>query len=112
MSDEEATVAPIKFEEIGDRPGDREGKRWVDAQIDLIRDVKVGLSARLGSCQLSVAELFALKEGGVVSLEQGVDSPVDLILEGRVIARGNIVAVDDQFGVQVTEILEDASALS
>ena len=58
----------------------------------------------LGSAELTVAELFALKEGAVVELLQASDAPLDISLDGRVIGRGELVVVGDNFGVRITEI--------
>jgi flagellar motor switch protein FliN/FliY len=52
-----------------------------------------------------VQDLFSLKDGSVVELQRMVDDPVDVLLNGRVVARGQLVASGDQFGVRVTEIL-------
>ncbi|HWH82094.1 MAG TPA: FliM/FliN family flagellar motor switch protein [Burkholderiaceae bacterium] len=81
-----------------------QGAALFDGHLGLIQGVKVRLAASLGSASLTVAELFALKDGSVVKLDRTIDEPVDIVLEGQVIARGRLVAVDDSFGVSITEI--------
>jgi flagellar motor switch protein FliN/FliY len=80
------------------------GSALFEAHLGLIHAVKVRLAASLGSATLTVGELSALKEGAVLTLDRAVDEPVDILLEGQVIARGRLVAVDDSFGVSITEI--------
>lgn len=72
----------------------------------LIAQVRVRVTATLGHTTLSVAELAALADGSVLSLDRGVDEPLDLLLDGQVIARGTLVAVDDQFGLRITHIAQ------
>lgn len=71
---------------------------------DLLRDIPVTLDARLGQAEMTVAELMALKSGSVVTLDRSVADHVDLHLNGVLVARGEIVAVGDQFGVRIIEI--------
>ena len=73
---------------------------------DLLRDVQVSLEASLGQADMTVAELMALKSGSVVTLASSLAEPVELLLNGTVVARGEIVAVGEHFGVRITEIAE------
>lgn len=77
----------------------------IKRDMGLIKHVMVELSVELGSAQVSVDELFALKTGDVVKLLKQVDEPATLCLDGKAVARGTLVAVDDNFGIQLTEIL-------
>jgi flagellar motor switch protein FliN/FliY len=73
----------------------------------LLRDVQVVIDARLGRTELTVAELMALKRGAVVTLDRSLADHVDLYLDGALIARGEIVAVGDKFGVRITDVAEE-----
>lgn len=70
----------------------------------LIESVEVALDGFLGSARMTVAELSALKEGAVLSLDSALNAPVELRLNGVVVARGELVAVGDKFAVRLTEI--------
>lgn len=72
--------------------------------IDLVKNVKVKLTAVLGDSEITVDELFGLTQGSVVKLDKETTMPINIELEGKIIARGTLVAVDDNFGVQITEI--------
>lgn len=66
--------------------------------------VKAQLTVCIGTATLTVGELMAAKEQQVLRLDSKVAQPVDLLLEGKVVARGQLVAVDEHFGVRITEL--------
>lgn len=74
--------------------------------FDLVKNVKVPVSAKLGDGELSVDELFALREGSVVPLLQSLDAPIEVIVDGQTVAEGELVVVADKFGVKITNILK------
>lgn len=77
----------------------------IKRDMNLIKHVQVELVVEIGSASLSVDELFALKAGDVVKLLEQVHEPASLCLDGKPVARGNLVAVQDNFAIQLTEIL-------
>ena len=81
------------------------GASLVQGNLSLVEDVKVKLDARQGSAELSVAELFALKRDAVLTLDAALDAPIELRMNGKLVALGQLVAVDDRFGLRVTEIV-------
>lgn len=70
----------------------------------LLREVEVTLQARLGALVMPVAELMELRQGSVLALAVRLDEPIDLLLNDALVARGEIVAVDDRFGIRIVEI--------
>lgn len=72
----------------------------------LIEHVGVELHAFLGGAGMTVAELTALAPGAVVALDAQLNAPVELRLDGAAVARGELVAVGDRFGVRLTEIAQ------
>jgi len=77
---------------------------WDGGNLDIIKNVKVKLEVRVGEAELTVDELLKLGEGSIVQLKRPVTAPVDLLIDGRVVARGQLVAAEDNFGIQVTEL--------
>lgn len=75
------------------------------ANLDLVLDVPVRLTAELGSCKLPMGDVLQLKAGSVVQLEKPVAEPVDLLVNGKLIARGEVVVLEDRFGIKITELL-------
>jgi flagellar motor switch protein FliN/FliY len=67
-------------------------------------DVELNVSLRFGQRQLPLREVLELASGSVVELDRQVDDPVELLLDGKVIARGEAVIVDGNYGLRVTEI--------
>ena len=86
---------------------DESGER--NAPIDpfnlgLVMDVELNVSLRFGQRQLPLREVLELASGSVIELDRQVDDPVELLLDGKVIARGEAVIVDGNYGLRVTEI--------
>ncbi|MCP4469630.1 MAG: flagellar motor switch protein FliN [Gammaproteobacteria bacterium] len=82
------------------------GKSLLGYNLELIKDVKVKIQVMLGEAEIPVQELFGLAQDSVVKLNREITAPVDILLNGKVIARGKLVAADDNFGVQITQIEE------
>lgn len=85
-------------------PAGGEGPSILSGNLDVIQNVKVKLSIRVGEAVVSVGELMQMKEDHLLKLDTTVDAPVDVLLEGNIVARGQLVAVDDNFGVRITEL--------
>jgi flagellar motor switch protein FliN/FliY len=73
--------------------------------LDLLHDVEMEVTAELGRTRMSVRELLALTPGTVVELDRAAGGPADLLVNGRLIARGEVVVIDENFGIRVTEII-------
>lgn len=77
----------------------------VQANLGLVMDVELSCTLRFGQRQLTLREILDLASGSVVELDRQVDEPVELILDGRVIARGEAVIIDGNYGLRVTQVL-------
>lgn len=73
--------------------------------LGVLREVPLEVSAELGHTQLSVAEILQLTVGSVVELDRTAGAPVDVVVNGALIARGEVVVIEDEYGVRVTEIV-------
>jgi len=73
-------------------------------------DVPVSISAVLGRASLSVASLLQLGQGSVLELDRKVGEAIDIYVNNRLVARGEVVVVDDRLGVTMTEIIKDGDA--
>ncbi len=73
--------------------------------LDLVLDVELNVTLRFGQRQLSLREVMDLASGSVVELDRQVDEPVDLILDGRVVARGEAVIIDGNYGMRITQVM-------
>jgi flagellar motor switch protein FliN/FliY len=72
--------------------------------VHALRNVKVRVMVCVGSAELTLGELLGAKAQQVVRLDRAVEQPVDVVVEGQVVARGTLVAVDERFGVRITEL--------
>jgi len=76
------------------------------ANIEVLMHVPLQVTAELGTCKMSVAEVLKLGTGSIVELDRLAGGPVDLLVNNKLIARGEVVAVDENFGVRVTELIQ------
>ena len=74
------------------------------ANLDLLMDVPVKLTVELGSCVLPMRDVLQLAVGSVVQLDKVAEAPVDLFVNQRLVARGEVVVVEDRFGIKITEL--------
>jgi flagellar motor switch protein FliN/FliY len=85
--------------------GTEAGRLSVDpSNLKLVMDVELNISLRFGQRQLPLREVLELANGSVIELDRQVDDPIELLLNGKVIARGEAVIVDGNYGVRVTEV--------
>jgi flagellar motor switch protein FliN len=96
------TAHVISLSEIHDQEPGRDP--LVSDRLNPLHQIKTRLHVCVGEATITVGELLAAKEYQVIVLERGIDQPVDMLLEGKVVARGHLVAVDDQFAVRITEL--------
>ena len=73
--------------------------------LDLLLDVELDATIRFGERELPLREILAMKSGSVVELDRRLDEPAELLVAGKLIARGEVVVVDDCFGLRVTEVV-------
>lgn len=73
--------------------------------IGVLMHVPLHLTVELGTATMSVAEILKLGTGSIVELDRAVNHPVDLLANDRPIARGEIVAIGESFGLRITELL-------
>jgi flagellar motor switch protein FliN/FliY len=83
--------------------GDEGVKALFPGNLELIQGLKVNLSVSVGRSEITVAELFALKEDSLLTLDAGTNDPVEIYLDSRLVGRGELVVVGDNFGVRITE---------
>ena len=76
-----------------------------DAGLDLVLDVPVSLSVEIGRATMTVRETLGIGPGSLITLNKLAGEPVDLLVNGKRIARGEVVAIDEQFGLRVTEVV-------
>jgi flagellar motor switch protein FliN len=96
------SVKPIRLQSVDEGGGS--GKNLFDGNLSLIEGVKVKLEAIVGGAEITVGELFALKEQSVIKLDSMANAAVEVRLDGKTIAVGRLVVVDDHLGVAIEDI--------
>jgi len=97
-------VQAPRFEELGQASG--AGSAAAHPSLDILMDVPVTLSLEVGRATMSVGELLKLGQGAVVELDRAVGEPLDVMVNGALVARGEIVLVNDKFGIRLTSVVE------
>ena len=80
------------------------------ADLGAFGAISVRVSVEVGAVRMALRDVLALQVGSIHALDRRVDEPVDVLINERLIARGEIVAIGDRFGVKLTEIVPGASA--
>ena len=87
-----------------------DGARDHSTDLRRLSAVPVDLSVEVGRTRMTVGETLDLREGSVIALDRMADEPVDVLVNGTLIARGEVVVIDEQFGLRITTVLEAAGA--
>jgi flagellar motor switch protein FliN len=110
MSDEEPTM--LMDGDSGAQPDDlpdfaavAQGASTANPDLDLILDVPVRLSMEVGNTQISIRDLLQLGQGSVLELDRIAGEPLDVLVNGTLIAHGEVVVVNDKFGIRMTDII-------
>jgi flagellar motor switch protein FliN/FliY len=100
-------VRPVQFVPLAPEP-----KAGEAPSLDLLMDVTLQISVELGRTRLTVKDVLALRPGSVLELDKTTSEPVDVLVNGTLVARGEVVVVDEKFGIRITEVLSKAKRLS
>lgn len=113
MSDEEQTeaVAAPPEELQGETAAVADAGVSGKIDLELLMDVQVTLSVEIGRTRISIKDLLALNQGSIVSLDRGVQEPLDLMVNGTLIARGEVVESDGQFGLRLIDVVSPGERL-
>ena len=76
-----------------------------DQRLNSVLDVKVQLAVRLGCCQLAMRDVLELDAGAIIQLDQRANDPVGIYVNEKLIARGEVIVVDENFGIKITQII-------
>jgi flagellar motor switch protein FliN/FliY len=82
-----------------------------DVNIDVILDVPVSLSLEVGRTRLPIRSLLQLNQGSVVELERAAGEPLDVYVNGTLIAHGEVVVINEKFGIRLTDVISPAERI-
>jgi len=91
------------FDELQD-----DGNISSDVSLDVVLDIPVNISMEIGRTKISIRNLLQLNQGSVVELDRLAGEPMDVLVNGTLIARGEVVVVNEKFGIRLTDIISPA----
>jgi flagellar motor switch protein FliN/FliY len=94
---------PVELEQLTDSAASAEPPGMAD--LKRLSDVPIDLTVEIGRTRLTVGETLELRQGSILTLNRMAGEPVDLLVNGTPIARGEVVVIDEQFGVRITDVL-------
>jgi flagellar motor switch protein FliN/FliY len=99
-SGDKDSVKKAEFQDVANGPekGDKPG-------MDLLMNVTLPVSVELGRASMTIQEVLAIYEGSVIELERVAGEPVDILVSGKLLGKGEVVVVDDKFGIRITELI-------
>ena len=74
-------------------------------EVDYLHDVPLGMKAQIGSVQKTIREIMSLKTGSIVEFDKVVGEPMDVLIGGRLMCRGEIVVVNERYGIRISEVI-------
>ena len=97
-----AAVARAQFNDLGPNSA---GATGGEVNLNMIMDVSVTLALEVGRAQMSVRELLQLAPGAIVELDRTAGEPLDVLVNGVRVARGEVVVINDKFGIRLTDVV-------
>ncbi|WJN57645.1 MULTISPECIES: flagellar motor switch protein FliN [unclassified Pseudomonas] len=108
-----APAAPrMAMEEFGAAPKPGNGPVSLDGpNLDVILDIPVSISMEVGSTEISIRNLLQLNQGSVVELDRLAGEPLDVLVNGTLIAHGEVVVVNEKFGIRLTDVISPSERI-
>ncbi|MCR9246664.1 MAG: flagellar motor switch protein FliN [bacterium] len=101
-----AAVQPVTFGPLGGGMAGEDNKN-----LDLLLDVEIPISVEVGRTEMALEDVLKLVPGSVIALDKKSEEPVDLRVNGKLVARGEVVLVDDAYGLRITQIVDAAGRI-
>lgn len=102
------TVQPVKFASFEDSS---KSQGEANKNLDILMDIKLQLTVELGRTELPIRKVLELTRGSIIELEKIAGEPVELYANGKLIAHGEVVVIEDNFGLRITNITEPEDRL-
>ncbi|MCC4274610.1 MAG: flagellar motor switch protein FliN [Marinomonas sp.] len=102
----EQDVKPVQLDQLGSSTGGA-----LSSDMDLIMDIPVTLSMELGNTEIAIRNLLQLTQGSVVELDRFAGEPLDVLVNGTLIAHGEVVVVNDKYGIRLTDVVSPSERI-
>lgn len=100
-----AEMPAAEFDDLEDTSG---GPAGDEANLDVILDIPVTISMEIGRTHISIRNLLQLNQGSVVELDRLAGEPMDVLVNGTLVAHGEVVVVNEKFGIRLTDVISPA----
>jgi flagellar motor switch protein FliN/FliY len=107
--DDGIDVAPVELRELGKSA--EKPRAPQDANLKMILDIPVDIRVELGHSVLTIGEILRLGQGSIIALDRLTGSPADLVVNGKRVGQGDVVVVDENFGIRITKLLKPEERL-
>ncbi len=104
---DEAAANPISFEELQSE----HNKITTNPELDVILDIPVSISMEVGRTSITIRNLLQLNQGSVIELDRLAGEPLDVLVNGTLIAHGEVVVVNEKFGIRMTDVISPAERI-
>ena len=111
MSTEKDVVDLAMWGDLAPSPAPAAAPGGTDVNLDLILDVPVTLTLEVGRARIPIRNLLQLNQGSVVELERMAGEPLDVYVNGTLVAQGEVVVVNERFGVRLTEVVSPSERI-
>lgn len=102
------TVSPVRFAPLlAEMPP--AAVTGVLGNLELVRDVRLNITVELGRAQLPLKEVLQLGDGSLIKLDRLAGEPVDMVVNGRLVAQGEVVVIGNNFGVKITNVIRPSA---
>ncbi len=104
---DEEIANPVSFEELTAEPVKNTG----NPDLDVILDIPVSISMEVGRTSITIRNLLQLNQGSVIELDRLAGEPLDVLVNGTLIAHGEVVVVNEKFGIRMTDVISPAERI-
>lgn len=108
-SDGEGEAKVAELDELSDEKGELTGDE--KRKLDTILDIPVTISMEVGRAKINIRNLLQLNQGSVVELDRVAGEPLDVLVNGTLIAHGEVVVVNDKFGIRLTDVISQVERI-
>ena len=107
-ADANDSAAEDEYEKASFQSLQNQGAAGTEANLDVILDIPVTLSMEIGRTEIPIHNLLQLNQGSVVELDRLAGEPMDVLINGTLIAHGEVVVVNEKFGIRLTDVISPA----
>ena len=101
----------LQMEEFGSVPKNNDPVTLDDPNLDVILDIPVSISMEVGSTDINIRNLLQLNQGSVIELDRLAGEPLDVLVNGTLIAHGEVVVVNEKFGIRLTDVISPSERI-